>query len=131
MPFNACINYKNKDSYFMTNSNNDFSEMQFSIEFLPKTQADIELVKHVFSDEDVFESSAFTGQESVTVIISTARKVLEKLTSFLVAHRQGYKDAKVKIGTDEISLQGYSMREVESFLKHETIQKLLEKTNKQ
>lgn len=114
----------------MSNSDQNEPDLDFTIEFTTNSKESINLIKDYFSDENFIETSAFTGLQSINVFLTTAQGVLKKLTQFIQKHSRSYKDAKIKIGTEEISLEGYSMEEVEQFLERNAIKKHLTKIKK-
>lgn len=96
-----------------------------AIEFQPISESALALLTDSFPDEEVLESNAFTGAELLILILAATRGTLNKVLDFFIQNRQSFKDATVKIGKDEISLQGYSMNDIQDFFKLEAVQQLL------
>lgn len=110
----------------MTESiNNDFADLEVAIEFRPADAAAAELLKQSFTDEEIFESNAFSGAWIFTIITSATKGAIGKVLEFFAQHRQSFKDASIKIGTQEISLTGYSIEEVKGFFDSPGFQKAL------
>lgn len=110
----------------MTDANdNEFAEVEVAIEFRPADTAAGELLKQSFADEEIFESNAFSGAWIFTVITSATKGAISKVLGFFAQHRQSFKDASIKIGTEEISLTGYSIEEVKGFFDSPSFQKAL------
>lgn len=104
---------------------NEFADLEVAIEFHPADAAAAEHLKQSFADEDIFESNAFSGAWIFTVITSATKNALGKVLEFFAQHRQSFKDASVKIGTEEISLTGYSIEEVKGFFDSPSFQKAM------
>lgn len=109
---------------------NDFADLEVAIEFRPADVAAAELLKQSFTDEEVFESNAFSGAWIYTVITAASKDAIGKVLEFFIQHRQRFKDTTIKIGTEEISLTGYSMDEVKGFLDSPSFQKALRSVKK-
>jgi hypothetical protein len=88
------------------------------------------LVRQTFGGDELFESKAFTGVEVVALVTAATNTILSKVLRFFVEHRQSFKDAKVRIGPDEISLEGYSMEEIIRFSTTDPIAELLREMKK-
>lgn len=106
-------------------TDNDLANLEVAIEFHPADTATAELLKQSFADIEVFESNAFSGAWILTVVTSATKGAIGKVLEFFAQHRQSFKDASVKIGTEEISLTGYSIDEVKEFFDSPSFQKAL------
>lgn len=111
-------------------ADDDFADVEVAVEFRPADAAAAELLKQSFADEEVFESNAFSGAWVYTVILSASRVALGKALEFFAQHRQSFKDASIKIGTEEVSLTGYTVEEVRGFLDSPSFQKTLRSLKK-
>jgi hypothetical protein len=94
----------------------EFADVEIAIEFRPTDEAAADLVRRSFAGEEIFEADAFTGSETITVIISAARKAIGRVLGFFSEHRKSFNGASIKIGKEEISLTGYTMEEIQGLL---------------
>jgi len=103
------------------------------IDFVGGGKEAIGLVRGVFDQEEIIEGKAFSGSYTVSVILGTVGVGLRKFVDFWSLHRTQFKDARLKIGKDDVSLQGYSVEELKNILDTghiETILKLLKTSKK-
>ena len=108
----------------------DYGDLEVAVEFHPVDRAAARLVEETFAEDEVFVANAFTGTETVTVVVSAARAVLGRVLGFFAQHRQSFKDAVIKIGPEEISMTGYTMDEVRGLLDSDAVRKLLREMKK-
>lgn len=111
-------------------SDNDFADLEVAIEFRPADAAAAELLKQRFAGEEIFESNAFSGAWIFTILTSATKGAIGKVLEFFLQHRQSFKDASIKIGTEEISLTGYSIEEVKGFFDSPSFQKAMRSVKK-
>jgi hypothetical protein len=108
----------------------EFADLEIAFEFRPADAAAADLVRQTFAGEEIFESNAFTGAETLTMIFSAARNAINKVLGFFAEHRKSFNGASIKIGTEEISLTGYTMEEVRALMESGVIQKHLRELKK-
>ena len=113
----------------MTDDTRNVADAEIAVEFHVADATAADLVKRIFADEEIFESSAFTGAEIITVV-SSVKKAFTKLLDFFAKHRESFKDAVVKIGPDEVSLKGYTMQEIQEFMASGSVEKILKAMKK-
>jgi hypothetical protein len=102
----------------------DAGSLEIAVEFRPVDSAATELLKATFADEDIVESSGFSGAELVTIFV-TAQTAFAQLLNFFVRNRARFKTASVVISGEKIELNGYSGEEVESILASGDMLKML------
>jgi len=100
------------------------------IELQPADRSTAELIKQHFIDEEVLESNAFTGAELITILVATGKDTLLKVLSFFTKHRESLKGASVRIGTQEVELTGYSIKEVTEFMESGNVEKIIDAMKK-
>ena len=113
------------DSTHVSADDNQADAPDIAIVFQPVSASALELLTASFPNEEVLESNAFTGAELLIVVLAATKGALNRVLTFFIQHRQSFKDATVKIGKDEISLQGYSMDDIQDFFKLDAVQQLL------
>lgn len=79
-----------------------------------------------FSSEVVIESSAFSGTEIITVIISTSAIVLDKILNFFIQNRKTLKETTIKIGSDQIELSGFTDEAIQKMIENGSLTALKE-----
>ncbi len=100
------------------------------VEFYPVDQTAVDSVKAAFAGHDIIEADAFTGVKTIAVVVNVAKQSMAAVLEFFALGRQGYKDAVVKIGREEISLKGYTSDEVRSLMDSPMMHKLLRELKK-
>lgn len=108
----------------------DLESLEIAFEFRPVDSATKELLKTTFADEDIIESSGFSGAELVT-IFATFQTAFAQLLRFFAANRARFKTASVVISGEKIEITGYSGEEVESILESDNMLKMLRTLKKQ
>lgn len=108
----------------------DMGNLEIAVEFYPLDASSAQLIKETFADEEIFESSAFTGNDILTVITSAATGTLNNLLAFFSNNRNRYKDAVVKISPKELSLSGYTLKEIEAFINRGAVQEIMKEMKK-
>lgn len=83
-------------------------------------------IRDHFSEGEIIESSAFSGTEIITVIITSSVLALDKILNFFIQNRKQLKETSIKISKEEISLSGFTNEEIESFIEGGSIQKIRE-----
>lgn len=94
------------------------------IDFHPLEEGLSEKIKQEFEDMDIIESNGFSGTELVTVIISATVIALDKILNFYIKNRKSLKETSIKIGKNEVSLTGFSNKEIQEFIENNSIKKL-------
>jgi hypothetical protein len=70
----------------------------------------------LFPAEDVSTSDNFVGGAEIAVFFTFAKDVLAKILGFVGHNRDRVKTAKLTIGRESVSLQGYSAEDIEKLL---------------
>lgn len=72
-------------------------------------------LEHTFPDEDILETSAFSGKEVLALIGSTSDWFVEKLSELLKAWKTKPEGQRIrlKIGENEVELSGFESDEIE------------------
>jgi len=105
-------------------SNLNADSFEIAVEFRPVDSAAANLLKTTFTDEDIVESSGFSGAEMVTIFV-TAQAAFAQVLRFFAMNKARYKTASVMISGERIELNGYSSEEVESILASGDMLKML------
>jgi len=79
----------------------------------------------LFPEHEVSESDNFIGGTEVAMFFVLARPVLLKILDFLSGRRDQYRTAKLTIGTESVSLEGYSASEADALLSSPAFQRAL------
>ena len=89
----------------------------------PRVRADLEAL---FPAEDVSVADNFVGGSEIGVFFGFAKEVLAKILDFVGKNRERITSAKLTIGRETISLEGYSADDVERLLDSSGFQKAME-----
>lgn len=112
------------------NNNYELDNLEIAIVFYPTDAIALELLKQNFVDEEILETNSFSGEWIYTIITSISKHITDKLAGFLSQNKHQFKDIKLKIGKEEISLSGYSMEEVKDFFDSKPVQNALQSLKK-
>lgn len=102
----------------------DLLNEELAVEFHPVDDAAATQIKETFTDVETLESSAFTGTDILTLIITSG--LVGQVLQFYVNNRTRYKDAVIKVSGKEVSLQGYSPEELKEMIESGTLDKVQE-----
>lgn len=128
IPSRSC---RNGDGDMSANSpRSELPMTELVVEFYPVDQTAVDSVKAAFAGHDIIEADAFTGVKTIAVVVNVAKQSMAAVLEFFALGRQGYKDAVVKIGREEISLKGYTSDEVRSLMDSPMMHKLLRELKK-
>jgi hypothetical protein len=105
-------------------------DLDMVIDFTPSDEEAAKSIREYFAEDELLESNSFIGTTLITIIIVAGTEGLRKVFRYFLDHRKNLKDASVKIGKDEISLTGYSIKEVQDFIESGSIDKILKQINK-
>lgn len=77
-----------------------------------------------FEDQLIIESSAFSGTEIITVIISTSAIILDRILNYYIQNRKTLKETTIKIGENGIELSGFNNEEINLMIKNGSLEEL-------
>jgi len=85
----------------------------------------------LFDEGDVSTSDNFVGGTEIAVFLTAAKDVLAKVLGFVGKNRDRIKSAKLTIGRESVSLEGYSAGEVEQLLGSSGFRRAMDTVHKQ
>lgn len=97
---------------------------QIVVEFETTGNFDKESLKKEFEDQVIVESSAFSGTEIITVLISTSAIILDRILNYFIQNRKTLKETKIRIGNGEIEISGFSDEEIRKMIESGSFEKL-------
>ena len=79
----------------------------------PKLKSDLRLI---FDAKDISASDNFIGGEEIAAFFTYAKEVLVKILGFVSSNEKRIRSAKLTIGKEEISIQGYDADDVQKLM---------------
>lgn len=105
-------------------------ELELIVDFTPADEDAARSIRDYFAGDELLESDSFLGTSLITIILVAGTHGLRKVLQYVLDHRKNLKDASVKIGKEEISLTGYSIKEVKDLIESGSIDKVLKQLQK-
>ncbi|MXV14531.1 hypothetical protein [Hufsiella ginkgonis] len=100
-------------------------------EFIEPSPELEEIIATSFKSDEVMRSKSFLGKLTIGVLILSSVQLAIR-TAFTVwqNHRKDLQSAKVRIGKEEVSFEGFSASEVKDMIESGNIDKVLDKLKK-